>query len=116
MGLCVQCNGKTKTGERCRNKTCKYAPMCHHHTALQIRPSTVAGTGAFARRVIKKGDKVADYTLGTRKMSKTQLDAAYPNPKKKPTHVALIKGSFYDASDSKKSAAGMWAIHWGTPG
>ena len=86
-------------------KTCKFAPRWHHHTALRVGPSSVAGTGAFARRDIKKRDKVADYTLGTRQMSQAQLNAAYP--RNKPTHVAYIRGSYYDATNSKKSAAGM---------
>ena len=100
----MQCNGVTKTGARCRIKTCKYAPKCHHHTALQTRPSGVAGTGAFARRDVKSGEKVADYTRGTRQMSKAQLDAMYPQ--NKPTHVAMIHGSYYDATNSKMSIAG----------
>ena len=73
---CVQCMGKTKEGNRCKLMSCKWSPMCHHHRDTFIDDSDLpnAGKGVFAKRDIKKDTKIADYTVGTEKMTHNQLN------------------------------------------
>lgn len=63
-----------------------------------------AGNGLFAKTDISKGTKIADYTVGTTPLSKSQLDAKYT--KRKPTHVWQKSNTYYDASNLKRSVAG----------
>ena len=107
MRRCPQCNALTKAGQRCKNKTCKWAPKCHNHTALEVKQSNIpgAGRGLFARRTIKQGETIANYTLGTQPLTQQMFDMRYPDGRA--THVAQIHGTYYDASNSAKSIAGM---------
>lgn len=104
---CPRCNGVTKHGAQCRLPTCKWAPRCHLHTEVEVRPSNIpnAGRGLFAKTTLRKGDVVADYKLGTEPLTAAQFLARYPN--RRATHVALVHGTYYDARDAHKSVAGM---------
>ena len=108
MNRCPQCNAITKGGgHRCKLVTCKFAPKCYHHTAVQVGQSNIpgAGRGLFARRTIKQGETIANYTLGTQPLTQQMFDMRYPDGRA--THVAQIHGTYYDASNSAKSIAGM---------
>ena len=102
---CPQCGATAKsTGARCKRKTCKYAPHCFHHSSVQINPSQIAGRGLFAKKAIRKGEVVADYTFAD-KITSAQFQA-----KKRAgtaTHIALINGQYFDASDASTTVAGM---------
>jgi len=86
---CVQCNGTTKNGSRCKLHTCKYAPKCHYHTLVEVKKSTLpgAGDGVFAKKDIKKDTIIGDYKVGTIKMTPAQTDAKYKGKGKRATHV-----------------------------
>ena len=110
-GECVTCTAKTKKGARCSLKTCKTAPMCHHHTPLRLGNSKIpnGGKGLFARRDIPTKTKILDYTLGTDKLTHSQMQNRYPTDK--PTHLAEVKTKdgvrYFDAKNPNKSWAGM---------
>ena len=65
---CTQCEANTKSGARCKRKTCIYAAYCYQHTrsilGLYISQSSIpnSGLGLYTAKAIKKGKKVADYT------------------------------------------------------
>ena len=50
---CIQCSATTKSGDRCKKRTCKYAFMCWQHTKqilhLGVKTSAIpnAGSGLF---------------------------------------------------------------------
>jgi hypothetical protein len=94
----------TQARARCKRKTCKYAPKCYGHTAVQVRPSSVSGRGLFARTPIRRGDVVADYNFAD-----TLTPDEYQNKRRagKATHVALVRGKYLDASDTARTIAGM---------
>ena len=104
MPGCPQCGANTKAGTRCKRKTCKWAPKCHSHTSVEVRPSAISGRGLFAKNRIRAGEAVADYTMGKR------ISAAEFQAKKRAgnaTHIALIRGQYYDAEDPSTTIAGM---------
>jgi hypothetical protein len=79
--------------------------MCRQHSPLEVRPSPIAGRGLFARRAIKKDERVADYTMGV-PMNETEFYAAYPDGRA--THVwRHSNGTYYDLTDPALSVAGM---------
>jgi len=104
---CEQCNGTTKTGNRCKLKTCKFSPFCHHHTKVEVRQSNIpnAGRGLFAKEDIRQNEVFGNYKLGTQRMSQQQFNDKYPN--NDATHVAKIGQFYYDAINPRKSIAGM---------
>jgi len=104
---CEQCKGVTKAGLRCKLKTCKFSPFCHHHTKVEVRESTIpnAGRGLFAKKRINNKEKFGNYKLGTQKMTQDQYDNKYPNDEA--THVAKVRSYYYDAINPRKSIAGM---------
>jgi ribosomal protein L33 len=102
--VCPQCKGKTKNNQPCKLKTCKFAPKCHHHTSVEIKQSGISGRGLFAKKDIKNNEMLADYNMGS------QISEAEFNRRRltgKATHIALIKGKYLDASNPKKTVAGM---------
>ena len=105
---CPQCKGITAKGQQCRLKTCKFAPKCHMHTPVTIAKSTIPNLGNWmiAKKDIKKGEILADYTIGTKKMTPSEFRAAYPNGRA--THVWAPKNEsvYYDAKNAAKSVAG----------
>ena len=107
--VCPICNGRTKAGQPCKRHTCKYAPKCHSHTKVQVGASNIpgAGRGLFAKADINRGEVVANYTVGTQRMTPAQFQAKYPSGRA--THVWSPRGStvYYDATDASKSVAGM---------
>ena len=78
------------------------------HTPITIAKSTIPniGNGMIAKKDIKKGEVLADYTVGTRRMTPVEFRATYPNGRA--THVWAPKNQsvYYDAKDAVKSAAG----------
>ena len=81
--------------------------MCYHHTAVEVKPSNMrsAGRGLFAKKAIQRHQYIADYTVGTEKLSKAEFEAK--RRAGQATHIALIRGDYYDASDAQRSVAGM---------
>ena len=78
---CPRCNGVTQHGAQCRLKTCKFAPFCHHHTKVEVKPSTLpnAGRGLFAKEPLRAKEVVGDYKIGTLPLTAAQFRAAYPS-------------------------------------
>ena len=107
--VCPICNGRTKGGQPCKRHTCKFAPKCASHTKVQVGASNIpgAGRGLFAKTDINRGEVVANYTVGTQRMTPAQFQAKYPSGRA--THVWAPRGStvYYDARDASKSVAGM---------
>ena len=97
MRTCPQCTGTTKTGERCKRTTCRYAPFCAAHRAFTIDDSTLPGAGKvfFAARPLKKNGTIGDYTIATIKQNETEFLEDYPDSRA--THTAKINGSYYTA-------------------
>ena len=90
MATCPQCTAKTKTGERCKRTTCRYAPFCAAHRAFTIDESTLpgAGKGIFASRPLKRSDTIGDYIIATTKQNETEFLESYPDSRA--THSAKI--------------------------
>jgi len=101
---CPRCKGRTRAGGQCQRATCKFAPKCFQHTAVEVRPSPIGGRGLFAKRRITSGEVVADYTMAER-ISAAQYQAL--GRANQATHVAQIKGVHYDARDVRRTVAGM---------
>ena len=72
---CERCIAIKKNGERCKNMTCKWSPMCWAHRQINVQESTIpdAGKGGFAKVDLKKGTMVGRYTVGTIKLDADQL-------------------------------------------
>ena len=110
MATCPQCTGTTKTGDRCRRTTCKYAPFCAAHKAFRVGDSTIpdAGKGAFAARALKRGETVGDYTIAT--LAQTEVEFLETYPDKRATHTAKIDDTYYTSLGTGKrthNAIGM---------
>jgi len=110
MTTCPQCTGTTKTGDRCRRTTCKYAPFCAAHKAFRVGDSTIpdAGKGAFAARALKRGETVGDYTIAT--LAQTEVEFLETYPDKRATHTAKIDDTYYTSLGTGKrthNAIGM---------
>ena len=110
MATCPQCTGTTKTGDRCRRTTCRYAPFCAAHKAFRVGDSTIpdAGKGAFAARALKRGDTVGDYTIAT--LAQTEVEFLETYPDKRATHTAKIDDTYYTSLGTGKrthNAIGM---------
>jgi uncharacterized protein len=56
--------------------------------ALELRPSPIQGTGAFATRWIRKGEKVVEYT--GEKISNAEADRRYDDEKMRRHHTFLF--------------------------
>ena len=97
MTTCPQCTAKTKTGERCKRTTCRYAPFCAAHRAFAIDESTLpgAGKGIFASRPLKRSGTIGDYTIATIKQNETEFLESYPGPRA--THTAKINEFYFTA-------------------
>ena len=67
---------------------------------LEVKPSTIpnAGRGLFTKVPLKKGTVWGDYTVGTEKLTRQEFLARYPSGRA--THVALVRGHYYDATRS----------------
>ena len=72
---CERCIAIKKNGERCKNMTCKWSPMCWAHRQVNVQESTIpnSGQGGFARVDMKKGTMIGRYTVGTIKLDADQL-------------------------------------------
>ena len=95
MPNCPTCGAPTKAGGKCKNRTCKYAPRCHLHTSVKVGTSNIpnAGRGLFAKQRIRKGQVIADYTLGTERLTAAQFTSRYPS--KRATHVWTPDGKVF---------------------
>jgi SET domain-containing protein len=78
----MRCVAKTRTGRRCKRRTCVRGDYCYQHLAsvkgLEVKKSslTAAGLGLWAVRAFKKGENIIEYT--GEKMSKKQFDKLRP--------------------------------------
>ena len=104
--VCPQCKAKTKDNQPCKRHTCKFAPKCYQHTSVAVAPSLMpgAGRGLFAKKPIRKGEVVADYTFG-QKIERADYEAKRLTGTA--THIAKIRGDYYDATDPQRTVAGM---------
>ena len=105
--VCPVCNARTKANQRCKRNTCKFAPKCFQHTSVEVKRSNISGRGLFAKKDIRAGEIVGDYTVGTERMTNAQFLAKYPSGKATHVWAPRAGGVYYDAKDSKKSVAGM---------
>ena len=82
---CDQCTATAKSGNRCRNRTCR-GKLCWQHlkrdSGLRVKPSQIAaaGMGLWTTRRFKPNEKIGNYT-GER-ITKQQMLARYPNNKR----------------------------------
>lgn len=64
---CNFCTATTRSGRRCRNRTCMHLPFCYLHLAensgIEVRKSNIenAGMGVFALRDFKPNEVVCEY-------------------------------------------------------
>ena len=78
---CQRCEATTKSGNRCKNRTCR-GKLCWQHLkkqeGLRVKPSGIqgAGMGLFTTKPFKKNEKIANYT--GEQMSRTQINQRYP--------------------------------------
>ena len=92
---CARCVAIKKNGQRCKNMTCKWSPMCWAHRQVEVQESTIpnSGQGGFARVDLKKGAMVGRYTVGTMKLDANQLP-----PMNDRTHIwQKNANTFFDA-------------------
>lgn len=98
---CGQCIGQSKTGARCKRRTCR-TEYCFQHLqaveGLKLAPSKIpdAGVGLFATKPFKKGEKVTRYT-----------GKEYSEYVKGP-YVLQIHGNRYVDSAATNNAAGRF--------
>jgi hypothetical protein len=82
---CDQCTATSKSGNRCRNRTCR-GKLCWQHlkrdSGLRVKSSQIAaaGMGLWTTRRFKPNEKIGNYT-GER-ITKQQMLARYPNNKR----------------------------------
>ena len=82
---CDQCTATSKSGNRCRNRTCR-GELCWQHlrrdSGLRVKQSQIAaaGMGLWTTRRFKPNEKIGNYT-GER-LTKQQMLARYPNNKR----------------------------------
>ena len=98
MEKCPQCTATTKTGDRCRRTTCRYAPFCAVHKAYRVAQSNIpnAGRGAFAVRDLKKGSTIGSCIIATKRQNKAEFLESHPSGRA--THTALVKGEWFTAT------------------
>ena len=78
---CQRCEATTKSGNRCKNRTCR-GKLCWQHLkkqeGLRVKPSGIqgAGMGLFTTKPFKKNEKIANYT--GEQMSRAQINQRYP--------------------------------------
>ena len=103
---CPRCGARTKAGGQCKRKTCKYAPKCFSHTNVEVAPSSItgAGHGLFAKKPIRAGEIVGEYNFAEQ-ITPQQYQAK--RAAGTATHVALFRNQYYDATDVRRTVAGM---------
>jgi len=104
--VCDQCTALTKSGNRCRNRTCR-SRLCWVHLkrdqGLRIKPSGEenAGLGLYAARRFDKNAIIGPY--GGRRTTRKTMERRYRN---KTPHYVLCNGNVcQDARASNASAA-----------
>ena len=108
MEKCMQCTATTKTGDRCRRHTFRYAPYCASHKAYRVAQSNIpnAGRGACAVRDLKKGSTVGSYVISTKRQTEEEFLESHPSGRA--THTALVKGNYFTATGAgNRNAIGM---------
>ena len=98
MATCPQCTAKTKTGDRCRRTTCRYAPFCAVHKAYRVAQSNIpnAGRSAFSVRDLKKGSAIGSCSIATKRQNEAEFLESHPSGRA--THTAIVKGDYYTAT------------------
>lgn len=96
---CTRCRGKTRAGNDCRRKTCKFAPYCYQHSPV------VVGNGAFGRGLIARRDIKANEAIATF----THCPRALTDPDN--FHTFKTRGYYYDGSNVRCCIAGMANAH-----
>ena len=104
---CPVCAAQTRSNRPCKRHTCKFAPKCHQHTKVVVKPSDIAGRGLFARAPIRKNEIVGDYTVGTQRLTPLQFASKYTSGRATHVWAPRNKSVYYDAIDASKSVAGM---------
>lgn len=106
---CTQCTAVTKDNLRCKLQTCKWSPKCFVHRDVEIGTSRIpnSGDGVFAKRDLKNNEIIAQYTVGTIPLTKSQLDAKYPGDTLA-THTWMKNGNLYYDAVNTTSVAGMF--------
>jgi len=102
---CQRCNALTKSGQRCKNRTCKSGKCWVHlkrDTGLRVKPSQVSGggMGLWTTKRIKPNQLIGKYT-GER-MTKAQVNQRYVT--RKPQYVLCSGNRCVDARKTNSSA------------
>ena len=102
---CQRCIAIKKDGQRCKNMTCKWSPMCYVHRQVIVKESTIpdAGQGGFARVDLKKGTTIGRYTVGTIKLDADQLP-----PMNDRTHIWQKNANTFFDAEKTNSIAGKY--------
>jgi len=101
---CVQCEAKTKSGRRCKRRTCTTPAMCYQHTdikdGLRVKKSTIpkAGKGLFATKRFRRGAKIANYTGVIKNRQAYEKD---------PTHGFGLALNRREVIDARSTQAGI---------
>ena len=107
---CDRCTGKTKAGERCRNRTCR-GKKCWQHAikedGLRVKKSEIpgAGMGLFTAKRFKAGEKIGNYT--GEKLSRTQVHKRYPGNVTAPYVLCNGTGPQAPCVDGRKSNSSL---------
>ena len=104
---CDQCTATKKNGDRCKRKTCKWSPFCHQHKLVDVKQSTIpnAGDGVFAKNDIKPKTVLANYKVGTTKLTKN--DVVHQQDK---SYIWMFSNNEYYDGKKTKSVAGSLTI------
>jgi len=103
---CEQCTATAKSGNRCRNRTCK-GTLCWQHlkrdSGLRVKQSQIAaaGMGLWTTRRFKPNEKIGKYT-GER-LTPQQLSERYPNNKRGEYVLCPNSGYCIDGRKSNSS-------------
>ena len=78
---CQRCTATTKSGQRCKNRTCR-GKQCWQHLkkeqGLRVKQSEIAGAGfgLFTTKPFRKNQKIANYT--GENLSRAAIESRYP--------------------------------------
>ena len=104
---CDQCTATAKSGNRCRNRTCR-GTLCWQHlkrdSGLRIMRSQVAaaGMGLWTTRRFKPNEKIGKYT-GER-LTKQEMLERYPNNKRGEYVLCPNNGYCIDGAKTNSSS------------
>ena len=104
---CDRCVATTKSGARCRRRTCR-GEKCWIHLKsqdnLRVKRSGIAnaGLGLYALKKLKKNEKIAAYKGDH--LTKAQFDARYPG---KGTAEYVFCGNSKNCIDGRKTSSSV---------